>query len=263
MSHLITLVCLLAVSAAGASEVKLLPRGFAHNDYEHRRPLHDALELGFCAVEADIFATNSSLLVGHSARDLRPDRNLIDLYLEPLAQRVRSNGGKVHRGGPEFLLLIDIKTEAEPTYAALKPVLNRYRDILTSFHGVEVRTNAIRVVLSGERPIATVSNEVDRLACLDGRTVDLDSTASPSLIPLISDNWSTLFRWRGIGPISDQEKKALKSLVTRAHQQRRTFRLWAAPDVPAAWELQRELGVDWINTDKLEDFANHFRKRPD
>ena len=106
MYLLIHLLCLLAaLSCAGANGPSLLPFGFAHNDYEHRRPLQEALDLGFCAVEADIFATNSSILVGHSAKDLRPERNLAHLYLEPLAQRARKNGNRVHRGGPELRAL--------------------------------------------------------------------------------------------------------------------------------------------------------------
>ena len=211
-------------------------------------------------MEADIFATNSLILVGHSARDLRPERNLTDLYLEPLAKHVRSNGGRVHRGGPEFLLLIDIKTEAEPTYQKLKPVLAPYRGMLTSFHGEQIHTNAIRIVLSGERPIATVSNEVDRLVAIDGRTSDLNSSASLSLIPLVSDNWTTLFSWRGTGPFPTSDKTRLQSLVANAHRQHRQLRLWAAPDLPESWRIQRELGVDFINTDKLATLAGQLKK---
>jgi hypothetical protein len=222
--------------------------------------LLDALDLGFCAVEADIFATNSLILVGHSAKDLRPERNLADLYLEPLARRVRRNGGRVHPGGPEFLLLIDIKTEAELTYQKLKPLLERYRDILTSFHGEQIHTNAIRIVLSGERPIATVSNEVDRLVAIDGRTSDLNSKAPLSLIPLISDNWTTLFKWRGNGSFPTTEETRLRSLVEATHREHRQLRLWAAPDLPASWKVQREVGVDFINTDKLSELAGQLKK---
>ncbi|MEU9588105.1 hypothetical protein AB0D70_32420, partial [Streptomyces werraensis] len=39
-------------SAAGAQP---LPRAHAHNDYEHDRPLLDALDHGFTSVEADIY----------------------------------------------------------------------------------------------------------------------------------------------------------------------------------------------------------------
>ena len=37
----------------------------AHNDYEHPRPLLDALSHGFQSVEADIFLIDDQLLVAH------------------------------------------------------------------------------------------------------------------------------------------------------------------------------------------------------
>jgi len=251
----------ISLAAKAAEPRPLLPFAFAHNDYLHDRPLLDALDLGFCAVEADIFVTNNVLLVGHDWRDLRPDRTLQKLYLDPLAARVRENGGKVQRGGPEFLLLIDIKTEAEPTYRVLKPVLERYRSMLTGFKAGEIHTNAIRVVLSGERPIAMVSNEVDRLAAIDGRIEDLDGHAPPSLIPLVSDNWTRLFKWRGSGEMADDEKARLRDFVARAHNQGRQLRLWATPDLPAAWKLQKEFGVDLVNTDHLSQLAVFFKSQ--
>src|SRR4030095_12119754 len=42
-----------------------LLRAHAHNDYEHTRPLLDALEQGFCSVEADIYLIDGELRVAH------------------------------------------------------------------------------------------------------------------------------------------------------------------------------------------------------
>src|SRR5262249_40240292 len=88
-----------------------LRHAHAHNDYLHHRPLLDALDHGFCSIEADIFLVSDQLLVGHERRDLRPERTLEKLYLDPLRERVKANGGRVYPGGPAFYLLIDVKTE--------------------------------------------------------------------------------------------------------------------------------------------------------
>jgi len=250
------LVCLLNASLGAAP---LLTNGFAHNDYEHKRPLFDALELGFCAVEADIYLVNGQLLIGHDAADLSPRRTLRALYLDPLKERVTKNGGKVHRGGPEFLLLIDVKSEAEPTYAALETVLTNYSAMLTWFSKSEIQTNAIRIVLSGNRATEMVSRQATRLVAIDGRLPDLEKNPPVPLIPLVSDNWTTIFKWKGDGPMPDSEKLHLSEIVTRAHQQGRQFRLWAAPDTPESWRIQQEAGVDLINTDKLADLAEALR----
>src|SRR5204863_953326 len=110
---------------------KPLPQAHAHNDYEHARPLFEALDHGFCSVEADIWLTPDGLLIAHDKKDLKPSRTLQALYLDPLRKRIKADGGRVFRDGPAFYLLIDVKPEAETTYAALDKLLAQYADILT------------------------------------------------------------------------------------------------------------------------------------
>src|SRR5690606_7390192 len=92
-----------ATAALAQDEIRLgkpLPGAHAHNDYEHARPLLDALEHGFCGIEADIHLRNGELLVGHDPEDLAPERTLEKLYLRPLNDLVKENGGRVYPGGP-------------------------------------------------------------------------------------------------------------------------------------------------------------------
>src|SRR5438132_815946 len=103
-----------ALSTPGAENptdagVVPLRQAHAHNDYEHKRPLQDALDHGFCSVEADVFLVDGAMLVGHDQKDLRPERTLEKLYLTPLRERVRANSGRVYRNGPTVYLLIDVK----------------------------------------------------------------------------------------------------------------------------------------------------------
>src|SRR5437773_5144245 len=87
-----------------------LTRVHAHNDYEHKRPLLDALDHGFCSVEADIFLVEGKLLVAHELGQTKPERTLQALYLDPLREHVKANGGRVFKDGPEFTLLIELKS---------------------------------------------------------------------------------------------------------------------------------------------------------
>ena len=93
-----------------AAKATPLRRAHAHNDYEHKRPLFDALGHGFCSVEADVHLIDGKLLVAHDRKDAKPDRTLQALYLDPLRERVKANGGRVYPGGPTVFLLIDVKT---------------------------------------------------------------------------------------------------------------------------------------------------------
>ncbi|MFM7555618.1 MAG: hypothetical protein ACKPAH_10035, partial [Verrucomicrobiota bacterium] len=44
------------VAAAGPEPtLRALPQAHSHNDYEQKRPLLEALDHGFCSVEADVY----------------------------------------------------------------------------------------------------------------------------------------------------------------------------------------------------------------
>src|SRR5207244_865909 len=109
----------------------------------------DALGQGFCSVEADIWLTKDGLLVAHTPFDIKTGRTIQKLYLDPLRERVKANGGKVHAGGSPFFLLIDVKTDAKATYAELAKVLEEYADILTVTRAGKTVVKAITIVISG------------------------------------------------------------------------------------------------------------------
>ena len=71
-----------------AGQPRPLTNVHAHNDYEHTRPLLDALQHGFCSVEADVHLVDGQLLVAHSRLDVNPGKTLQALYLDPLRERV-------------------------------------------------------------------------------------------------------------------------------------------------------------------------------
>lgn len=252
----------LAGSLAGGDAVVSPPplrQAHAHNDYLHPRPLRDALDHGFCSVEADIFLVDGKLLVAHERSEARPDRTLEALYLDPLLVRARENGGRVYRGGPSLTLLADIKSDAEPTYLALGKALKRYTEMLTRYEAGKTTPGAVTVVLSGNRPRKLLEAEKTRYAAMDGRLKDLGSGAPASLIPLVSSNWTLSFTWKGTGPFPAAEREKLQSLVRGAHTAGYRLRFWGAPDVPEAWRELRAAELDLINTDDLAGLAAFLR----
>lgn len=232
--------------------VEPLPRAHAHNDYLHEQPLMDALARGFCSVEADIFLVEGELLVGHTRRELLPERTLQKLYLDPLRRRVRQNGGRVYPDGPPLTLLIDIKNRGRDTYAVLRKMLASYADVVSCFRDGKFEQQAVQVVISGDRPIKEITAEETRYAGIDGRLTDLDSTAPSHLLPLISDRWPSHFRWNGIGNFPPAERDKLRAIVAKAHRSGRRVRFWATPEVPALWRELVDAGVDHVNTDQLD-----------
>jgi hypothetical protein len=260
----LALACLAAAGGDGKKDgapVVPLRQAHAHNDYEHPRPLLDALAHGFCSVEADVFLGDGELLVGHERKDLRPGRTLAKLYLEPLRQRAKANGGRVYPGGPTLFLLVDVKTEAKATYAALDRVLARYEDFLSVTRDGKFEPRAVTVVVSGNCDRAAITAQKVRRAAIDGRPPDLDGNAPAHLIPWVSARWGSLFRWQGKGPIPAAERARLRELVAKAHRQGRLVRFWATPEAPAFWEELLADGVDLINTDRLAELRRFLLDR--
>lgn len=256
-----------AVALPGASAIageakKHVPRplwrAHAHNDYEHPRPLLDALDHRFGSVEADIYLVGDQLLVAHDPEDLDPARTLESLYLDTLAARVKANHGRVYRGHRGSLqLLIDIKTEGASTYLELDRHLRRYKHLFTTYAHGRVFPGPVTAVISGDRGARVpMAAQTVRRAFYDGRLADLGSPAPASFIPLISDNWTLNFTWRGVGAFPDAERQKLRTIMQAAHSRGQKVRFWATPDLagPARDALWTELlaaDVDFINTDDL------------
>jgi len=255
-SCMVAIALVLVSVVLAQAEVAPLLAAHAHNDYHHERPLLDALGHGFTSVEADVFLVGDKLCVAHDREDIRPDRTLRALYLDPLRARAKKYKGHIYPRPVRFHLLIDFKSAAEPTYRKLHEILADYSDIVTSF-GPEGRVDrAVLVNVSGNRPLALMKAQKLRYAGYDGRLSDLHSELPAELMPLVSDHWGRNFTWRGAGPMPEAERKKLKTIVQAAHEKGRLVRLWATPDQPspereALWTELHKAGVDLINTDDL------------
>jgi Glycerophosphoryl diester phosphodiesterase family len=250
-----------AASAAARGSLRVdssgLERAHAHNDYEHERPLYDALSNEFKSVEADIWLVDGELLVAHDREAVQPGRTLESLYLAPLREVVAANGGSVYAGDPDyFTLLIDIKSDAVPTYRALHEALRTHQRILTRFGPNGVDDGAVTAIVSGNRPRELMQRQRVRYAAYDGRLSDLGTATDASFVPLISDNWTRHFVWQGVGPMPEAEREKLRRIVRTAHATGQRVRFWAtpeqAPQREAVWHELLDAQVDYINTDHLD-----------
>ncbi len=236
-------------------EVQPLERAHAHNDYEHDRPLLDALDHGFTSAEADVWLVDGELHIGHDGPDL--GRTLRSTYLEPLTQRFRENGGSVHRQWRDtFRLLVDVKSEGRAAWPVIESQLAEYPQLFTAYRQGRVHERAVTAVISGNRALAAMQAASTRFSFYDGRMGDLGGPLGAELVPLISDNWTRHFTWLGVGPMPEAERARLRTIVATAHARGQEVRFWATPDaaLPNREALWRELvaaDVDVLNTDDL------------
>lgn len=276
-----TLMAGLVASLAACSGGQLSPRSenvevpaplyqaHAHNDYEHNRPLMDALDHGFMSVEADVYADpvlGLELYVAHDPQDIRFARTLRSLYLDPMQARIDELGVLQPGQDRPFQLLVDFKTEAETTWSVLEEQLEDYAGFLTRYEDGQVIPGLVTVVISGNRPTATLAAEGRRLAFIDGRLPDLENPPPPELVPLVSDNWGNHFSWRGEGEMPAEERDKLAEVMVTAQAIGYRIRFWATPDAPgpartAIWAMLYEHGVHHINTDDMAGLERFLRER--
>lgn len=211
--------------------------GFAHNDYVHSRPLLEAYENGFRYVEADVFLVQGELLVAHDRKDVKSERTLDKLYLEPLS-KLKFEG--------RFWLMVDIKADGALVYEALEKELAKYRRMLVRWTDAGPDSGRVAVVLSGDRPVTQVSAQKERWVAIDGRPEDLAKNPPVGLVPWISTSYLGF-------------NHPLAAYVQKVHDQGRKVRFWAVPDTPAFWKMQLEEGVDLINTDRPQQFAEWWK----
>jgi hypothetical protein len=234
-----------------------LPRSHSHNNYEQGLPLLDALSRGFASIEADVVLLDGELYVAHGADDVQPDRTptLASLYLDPLREVVRSNGGAVYGpSDPPLQLLVDVKTEAYETYAALDEVLGRYSDILTTWTDGVALPGAVDVVLSGNRALDLIERAPVRHVAIDGRILDDRAGVAPEAMPLVSEDWERL------GPPTEEARlAAARRVVEQMHSEGRKVRFWATPESEEVWRSLIAMGVDYIGTDDPERLEGMLR----
>lgn len=221
----------------------------AHNDYEHAQPLWTALQNGFISVEADVHLQDGELLVSHG----QPRKNALtlqQLYLTPLDSLLTINSGAIYKGYEgTFYLMIDCKTKALPTYQAIKQILLHYENLSCSASQCPVK-----IFISGNRAIRTMISEGYSGIALDGRPDDLGKGISTELMPVISDHFAKWSAWKGESEPGAVDLARVQALAQRVHAEGKKLRLWAIPDNELAWDALLAVGVDLINTDRLEEF---------
>lgn len=257
----LSILCLLATAVRAQVP---LTNAHAHNDYEHERPLLDALDQGFISVEADVWLIGGELYVYHD-KPAKPDpeRTLWNLYLKPLRERVEANDGWVYKGQEEtFYLMIDIKSGAELAYKHLLDAMIGLRDYTFQVHyGEPEGQKPIHVFLSGNRPVDKVLGAPQAAMGLDGRPGDLGKDIPAEMMPVVSDNYWKFSTWRGIGTMKAEDQQNIRQLVEKAHAEGKKVRLWAHPDNEKTWQTLLDLGVDLINTDNLKAFAEFMQSK--
>lgn len=226
----------------------------SHNDYEQARPFHLAYEQRVYEIEADVYEVNGELVVAHTKKSIDPKRTLSSLYLKPIDSLFKLYGGRVSKDPKyTFVLMIDFKTEWATTFAVLKNTLEQYGEKFDRSRN----KNAVQIVISGNRPPDSLFHTLPKWVFFDGLPNVSYAKADLQRVTMISDNFATYSKWKGIGELPVDDAAKLRQVVAQAHQLKKPFRFWGAPDHEASWKTLLQLGADILNTDKVVE-CKHF-----
>jgi alkaline phosphatase len=253
-SILRTLPLFFSLAATAQTSNYTTVNAHAHNDYEHPIPFLTAYHRHYGSIEADVFERNGQLFVAHHEEDIRPDRTLEKLYLQPLREQIRKNGGTAFKNSKDSLqLMIDFKTTGIPTIKALIKILDRYPEI--------TKTPTLIVTISGDQPIPALWGQYPAYIHFDGKRGVQYTQAQLKRIPMYSVDLKAFTEWNGKGLIVKAERDAMQRWIDSVHMYGKKARFWGTADNVNTWKTQMNMGADYIGTDLLEDLSTFLSNR--
>ena len=238
---LVLLAVLLPLSAAAQFPVVL----HSHNDYVRTAPFWEAYSQHCASIEADVHWHDGQLLVGHDVEDLCPERTFLQMYVEPIVNTFRANGGRMWEGSDErLILMVELKSATEPELTEVIKVLEQYPDVFCSPEGVQV-------VITGNTPAPEHFSDYPAWVYYDGDIRDSYTPEQLSRVGMVSNSFRLFAKkWNGKGRMIDPELNAVKAAIAKVHGWGKPIRFWEAPEGTTAYFTFWKLGVDIINTDK-------------
>jgi alkaline phosphatase len=250
------LTALLFVLSTGVCQQKkyTAANAHSHNDYEQDEPFVKAWRAGFGSIEADIFLHNGALLVAHEENELDSAKTLQRLYLDPLNKIVSDNDGHPYSDpAKKLILLIDIKTIAVPT-------LNQLIDVLQHYPALTNARN-LQFVISGNRPFENAFQAYPKYIFFDGLLSKRYGDQALQRIAMMSGNLADYTKWNGKTALGRNDRKRLSEIIHHTHNLQKPVRFWNSPDSEKAWRQLIKLGVDYINTDHIDELQNFFERK--
>jgi hypothetical protein len=168
----------------------------SHNDYWRKVPLFSALYAGCISVEADVWAFDDDLFIGHNTASLTSNRTFQSLYVNPLLEILKRQNpstsfynGMTHgvfdtNTEQSLTLLIDVKTNGAETWPIVLRQLEplRQRGWLSYMENGRIYPRPITVVGTGETPFDILTaNRTYRDAFFDAPLDQMLKYAQPGM----------------------------------------------------------------------------------
>ncbi|KAK6335678.1 Altered inheritance of mitochondria protein 6 [Orbilia brochopaga] len=260
----------------------------SHNDYWRDVPLYQGLSVGAISTEADVYAIDGELLVGHEKTALSPLRTFRSLYVNPLMEVLaKQNSNIQYANGSRcgvfdeecfqtLYLWVDLKTDAETTWPLVVEQLAPLREkgYLARWDGETLLPGPITVIGTGNASWKVLVRNATfaRDYFVDAPLLDIGTDSEPKqadgktpLYDRSTSLFATASLQEAVGHIgremSPKQLKKVEALVKNAKSRGLQTRIWQTPNWPTktrrnVWRQLMDIPVGLLNVDDLEDAAN-------
>ena len=228
----------------------------SHNDYKQTVPFYEAYSQKVYSIESDMFYQDGEFYVSHTKEEINPQNTFERLYLNPLVDLYHRNGGKAWANADyPIQLMLEIKSDNTKEFMnALVDRLKKYPEVFDPSQN----PNAVHIVITGHVPSPSEFSNYPSYIGFDG---DLNQDYTPEQlkqVPLFSTNFQAYSRWNGKGIMVKEDRERVEAAIKKAHDLGKPIRFWGAPDGVTTWNTFCHMGVDYVNTDKVEACTAFF-----
>lgn len=256
--HLGLLVAGLSVQTLYAQQYQVGKNAHSHNDYMQVQPFYTAYANRFASIEIDVYQDGNNLYVSHDRKDIDTAKTIERLYLNPLFDQLKLNGGKPYPEGGSLQFMIDFKTAGSPALKVLEAKLKPYR----RYFDVKNNPDAVRIVLSGAIPPPAEWKNFDGIFFFDGRPGMKYTEDQQKRVAFYSTSFEQFSKWNGLGRMVAEDYAKVVKFVDSVHAVGKPVRFWGCPDTKTCWQAFMKIGVDYLNTDHPAELAKFLNTYP-
>lgn len=252
---LISVLMFLSAVSVTAQEYPI--RIHSHNDYWRTVPFWTAYSHHLYSYEADVYLVDGVVCVAHDREDVSPDRNIHNLYIDPIVSVYKANGGKPWENAKHGIqILVDIKDETEPTMNALVEAFGKYPEVFDR----SVNPYGVQIAITGNFPEPEDFDKYPKFMGIDGR-LDINYTPEQlERVAIISEDFSDFARWNGKGIMLPDQEARVREVIEKVHAMGKPLRFWGTPECETTYYTFLNLGIDFVNTDDPSKAAAFFGK---
>lgn len=251
-----------------------IPHGHSHNDYMQKRPLYEAIELGYGSLEIDVcLDKHNQIRVAHSTVFLSSKKTIEEMYFDPIVKMIKEKDTLFkYSGSAPLTLMIDIKTQADSTYIHLKKIFIKYASFITQYKNDQIIYWApLKICISGNKPWSAMLKDSLLFAKMDGPFFlgGPDSSLSDfmdinknqvRLMERASTHYKKYLEYKKHFKTEEDLLLDMQVINSLYGEIGIATRFWGVPNTEKKWKVLLLSGVRWINVDKLKKFALFYKK---